>query len=739
VNLKKMKLAAKTSLAIAIILTTLLTILILTSVISVRREMTRAVDQEFSGMADENGIIVQGVMDTATSVSKNFQDYLKIAYGEYDNMLATQATDEKGSKIPFPKEKSLAYHVDIDEINKDAENYILRNAWSAINSNPDIAGIGTFFEPYAFDDNIQDYAVYVDRNNAANQTVQQYGKHSEYSTMDYYTQAASTQKNLFTNPYFEQSMNINMISAAFPIVHNGATQGVVLVDINVDNFAKLRSSNEDYPTMFAEVVTNDGTIVYDSQSADLIGKNLSDVLGVQQAGRISEQKKAGVSFRMETNDNGVDLVEYYFPIQAGEETWWSITAVHESDLNKAVIRLSIMMVGLAVLILALVIAAITILLKRMLGPINGVVTAAEQIARGELDIQVKAGSEDEIGILARAFGEMSERLKIIISDVNYMLGEMAEGNFRLATQYEDKYVGDYHNILLAMRGINHNLSQTLTEINTAANQVSAGSEQVSSSAQALSQGAAEQASSVEELSATLLEISQNIGETAENATLASRLSNESGAGVKESNGHMEALMSAMEEIAGASSEIGKIIKTIDDIAFQTNILALNAAVEAARAGEAGKGFAVVADEVRSLAGKCAEAAKSTTGLIEGAIHAVENGTKHASQTAASLRAVVKKTETVDEAVQHIAKASEEQSQAIAQITTGVEQISAVVQTNSATAEESAAASEELSGQAELMRDLVGRFRLREDRAASNAVSAVNTEVTQSSGTAFDKY
>ncbi|MFT4106672.1 MAG: methyl-accepting chemotaxis protein [Lacrimispora sp.] len=738
-KLKKMKLAAKTSLAIAVVLTILLTVLILTSVLSASKEMRRTIDDEFSGMADENGVIVQGIMDNATSVAKNFQDYLKIAYSEYDGMLATQATDEEGNKIPFPMEKSMAYHVDIEEINKDAENYILRNAWSAINSNPDIAGIGTFFEPYAFDGNIQDYAVYVDRNNAADQTVQQYGKHSEYSTMDYYSQAASSQKNLFTNPFFEQKMNMNMITAAFPIVHDGATQGVVMVDINVDNFSKLRSTSENYSTMFAEVVTDDGTIVYDSQLPDLVGKNLSDLLSAQQAGQISEQKKAGLPFRIVTDSEGVNLVEYYFPIQAGEETWWSITAAEESDLNEAVVRLSIMMVGLAVLILVLVITVVTILLKRMLGPINGVVTAAEQIARGELDIEVKAQSEDEIGILARAFGEMSERLKIIISDVNYMLGEMAEGNFRLATQYEEKYVGDYRNILLAMRGINRNLSRTLTEINTAANQVSAGSEQVSSSAQALSQGAAEQASSVEELSATLLEISQHISETAKNATLASRLSNESGAGVKESNEHMDALMSSMEEMAGASSEIGKIIKTIDDIAFQTNILALNAAVEAARAGEAGKGFAVVADEVRSLAGKCAEAAKNTTGLIEGAISAVENGTKHASETANSLRAVVEKTEAVDEAVWHIAKASEEQSHAIAQITTGVEQISAVVQTNSATAEESAAASEELSGQAELMRDLVGRFRLREDGAISGKTAAANKEVLPAFDAASGKY
>ena len=345
-----------------------------------------------------------------------------------------------------------------------------------------------------------------------------------------------------------------------------------------------------------------------------------------------------------------------------------------------------------------------------------------------MDIQIEARSEDEIGTLAHAFEAMSENLRVIISEVGELLGEMAKGNFRLASQYEDRYVGEYRNILMAMRGINRNLSNTLTEIDTAANQVSLGSDQVSGSAQALSQGAAEQASSVEELSATLLEISQHVGENAENAALASRLSDEAGDSVKESNQHMNELLSAMGEISDASTEIGKIIKTIDDIAFQTNILALNAAVEAARAGAAGKGFSVVADEVRNLAGKCADAAKNTTGLIEGAIHAVENGTKHASETADSLRAVVASSEMVVQTVQQIAKASEEQAQAVAQITAGVEQISAVVQTNSATAEESAAASEELSGQAQLLKDLVGQFQLREDsRAAHTALQSNGVE------------
>ena len=261
------------------------------------------------------------------------------------------------------------------------------------------------------------------------------------------------------------------------------------------------------------------------------------------------------------------------------------------------------------------------------------------------------------------------------------------------------------------------ISATLTQINDAADQVAGGSEQVSSGAQALSQGAAEQASGIDELLATISEISRHIKENAQTANHAKTESELMAQHILKSNQQMQEMTGAMDVITDKSNQIRKIIKTIDEIAFQTNILALNAAVEAARAGEAGKGFAVVADEVRNLAGKSAEAAKNTSHLIEEAIAAVKNGTASANETAASILGVVDKSRQFTGLVQDISTASSEQAMAVAHVTTGIEQISGVIQTNSATAEQSAAASEELSGQAQLLKDLVHRFKLSQSEQA----------------------
>lgn len=377
----------------------------------------------------------------------------------------------------------------------------------------------------------------------------------------------------------------------------------------------------------------------------------------------------------------------------------------------------------AAVILVLVIIVLSIMLASVIGiyiantirkPIDEIEKATQKLTQGELDTaQVDYYSNDELGDLSNNIRNLTDSQKKIIFDIAQLLGGLSNGDFTSQSNTVESYVGNYEGILASMNDLRDNLNHTLLQINQSADQVAAGGEQVSAGSQALSQGTTEQASSIEELAATITEISNQVKETSNNAEDARNQTAYAGSSVTDCNRQMQEMITAMEEISHKSSEIGKIIKTIEDIAFQTNILALNAAVEAARAGTAGKGFAVVASEVRNLASKSAEASQDTSALIEGSIMAVEKGKNIANETAQSLLQVVQSVQSVESTVDSIADAAKQQANSIEQVTQGIDQISSVVQTNSATSEESAAASEELSGQAQMLKDLVARFKLQQ--------------------------
>ncbi len=376
--------------------------------------------------------------------------------------------------------------------------------------------------------------------------------------------------------------------------------------------------------------------------------------------------------------------------------------------NQSMIML-VVMVGIAIVLAMIICARVT---RTIVRPLVQIDNAMEGLAKGEMKQSLDYESEDEFGLLVESVQSTCAGLEAVVRDLTYLLDEIANGNFNLFAK-EEAYIGDFRPLLESIRNMNKNLSETMRQINDASDQVASGADQVSSGAQALSQGATEQASSVEELAATVNEISREVNNTAGNAKEASSKVQEAQEKLTVSNAQMQDMIMAMEDISQKSGDIGKIIKTIEDIAFQTNILALNAAVEAARAGEAGKGFAVVADEVRNLASKSAEAASNTTALIEGTIQAVENGTEIVGRTAEAIQETVESTKSAVTYVDEITTAADRQAEEISQVTTGMDQISSVVQTNSATAEESAAASEELSSQAQILKSLVARFKLRD--------------------------
>lgn len=342
-------------------------------------------------------------------------------------------------------------------------------------------------------------------------------------------------------------------------------------------------------------------------------------------------------------------------------------------------------------------------------PVSDMAMAAQRMANGDLNVEITVDSQNEIGKLCEAFAQSASSIKSYIADIKRTLGELEQGNLTVIPEMD--YIGDYEALKNSCDGIIVYLNDTLSQINQAAEQVASGANQVSNGAQGLAQGAAEQASAIEELSAAIAKISEHVRKNAKQTSEASLNISEVSSEIETCKRHMDEMVSAMNQIDSSSNEISKIIKSIDDIAFQTNILALNAAVEAARAGNAGKGFAVVADEVRNLASKSAEAAKDSAALIQSSIAQVKNGTKIADDTAESLLRVVESVKTVSNTIDKIAQSSEIQSDEIERVTQEVEQISNVVQSNSATAEESAAASEELSGQAQTLKSLVEKFKL----------------------------
>lgn len=348
--------------------------------------------------------------------------------------------------------------------------------------------------------------------------------------------------------------------------------------------------------------------------------------------------------------------------------------------------------------------------KSISKPLNELSDSAVQLSYGNLKARSNYISEDEIGVASAALNDSFASLQDVVSEVSQILEDISKG--KCDHTEVRTYKGDFAPISKALNIILNNLNEIFTSINESAAQVESGSSEVANGAQALAQGATEQASSVEELSSQIEEVSKKVQENSTGITAIASEMNSAASQAETGNEQMNEMLTAMNNIATSSEEIGKIIKVIDNIAFQTNILALNASVEAARAGAAGKGFAVVAEEVRNLASRSADAAKQTSVLIASSTGKVQDGLTLADNTAKALSEIAESIQTINTKINDIENASTAQATAISQINLGVEQVSAVIQTNSATAQQSAAASEELSKQAENLKGEINWIQLR---------------------------
>jgi methyl-accepting chemotaxis protein len=470
----------------------------------------------------------------------------------------------------------------------------------------------------------------------------------------------------------------------------------------------VTNKSTDFPSLRMAVMNRTGDFLY-SENKDEIKKNCAEIMP-KTSNRVISGLRGRAQFKTRTRTEWA----YYVPMNAAGRSVWLVGRISYNEVRSRVLPVAVMITILGIIALLTLTILIRQMIKKSLKPLANIQEVTTEIAKGNFDISIQYQKQDEIGRLAVALQDFIDRLRYIIQDIGKRLGDFSDGDLTMDEMDKEYYIGSYASIQQSIEEISAGLTNTISEIRRASDQVATGSSQVSSGAQSLAQSSTEQASSIEELSQSMLKISNRISETADMTNEAAKISQESKDAVTLTNEKMKEMTESMRDITGKANEIGKIIQIIDDIAFQTNILALNASIEAARAGEAGKGFAVVAGEVGNLAKKSQEAAQGTAKLIEDTITAVGKGTTITSDTEAALGNVSESFGQINRLISKIQSASVEESDSVKQVTDGLNQISAIVQTNSATAEESAAAAEALSSQAETMKGLVGAFKLDEN-------------------------
>ena len=527
----------------------------------------------------------------------------------------------------------------------------------------------------------------------------------------WYKEAKAKNSVIYSVPYVDAATGSMIFTVASPIYENKQFAGVFGCDISLDKVIELINGLKVTENGYPVLIDNNGNILVHPNgdflskadgsfvSADEVSGDYSEILG-----SFGEE----VSFGLHKDYDGKTK---YFAFTKLDGTDWAVGYVMpKKDIDGTLSDLGVIYIVMFIVFLALGNGAVIFVITRQMKPLRRLSETAESIAAGNLSAEIHYDSDDEIGALCSSFEECVKAMRTYVSDISEVLTAVAHGDLTVESGVE--YNGDFAEIKRALDLIIAELSNIISEIDNGSSNVLLGSNQMTEGSQTLADGTTKQASAIEKISSTIADVSAKIEHTASNAAKAGELSSQTQEKVNRQDSEIKDMVNAMNEISETSKQIEKIIKTIDDIAFQTNILALNAAVEAARAGNAGKGFSIVADEVRNLASKSAEAASSTTKLINASIAAVENGSKIALGTMESMKEVKEMSTHTAELINEIASASSEQSIAIRQITSGVDQISQVIQTNSATAEETAASCSRLSDQSGMLRKQVSRFKLK---------------------------
>lgn len=508
--------------------------------------------------------------------------------------------------------------------------------------------------------------------------------------------------------YFDEDSQSYVVGASGVLkTSDGAVRGVAAADVYLDSISKIVSN--------VQIEDTGGIFLVDTRTGTIIGHRDKEITG-QKLEELEEGMYVYANQQISGGKTGLSLYEdtYIQVAQVPDSDWTAVAYVSRGEVLRELHQLTASMLTVAVLAVLVLILLVVIQVRRVIGrPVKELSLVATRIAQGELDQSIRYQSSDELGVLASDFNQVTLRLReyvAYIQEISEKLRSIAAGD--LAFTLEHEYTGEFEKIKIALDEISYSLNGTMGQLRSSSRDVAAGAEQVSTGATTLSQGSTEQAAEVETLAGHMNAVSESVHNISKGAQRASLISQDVKSGLLSSKDKMQNMTVVIQRISDRSTEIHKIVKTIEDIAFQTNILALNAAVEAARAGAAGKGFAVVADEVRALAGKSSSAAKETTVLLSQTVDSMEEGVRAAQDTADSILKVVDLADEMNKLLDGIADYTRQQDANATEITRGIEQISTVVQTNVSTAEASAAASEQLAGQAAMLRELVAKFRLR---------------------------
>ncbi|MCI8378554.1 MAG: methyl-accepting chemotaxis protein [Lachnospiraceae bacterium] len=525
----------------------------------------------------------------------------------------------------------------------------------------------------------------------------------------WYLDGLDSENFILGDVYFDEDSQSYVVGASGVLKDGkGKVRGVAAADVYLNSISDIVSNIkiEDTGGIFL-VDTRTDTIIGHRDEA-LVGEKLSETDGMYSYAE--KQIQAGKMGLNTYKNNYIEIAE------VPGSSWAAVAYVSRTEVLSELNDLTQTMVKVSVIAILVLTLLVVIQIRRIIGkPVKELNLVATRIAEGNLEQTIRYKSRDELGILADNFNQVTIRLRDYIQYINEIsdtLHEIAKGN--LTFKLQNDYTGEFAKIKESLDEIAVELNTAIGQMSISSKDVAAGAAQISDSAVILSQGSTEQAAEVESLAGHIGKASDSVQNIAQSTQKASSISREVRGGLLESNTKMQNMTKVIKRISEKSNAINKIVKTIDDIAFQTNILALNAAVEAARAGEAGKGFAVVAQEVRTLASRSANAAKETTELLGETINSMEEGVSAADETAQAILAAAGMAEEMDSLIGNIADNAQQQAVTAEEISHGIEQISIVVQRNVSSAQSSAAASEELSSQAATLRDLVSKFRLKNE-------------------------